>query len=106
MKIQDKIYTFRHQREIKFPFKSITEKEAQNILIEEELKRGYIPINLTFRRVEFKNPLKLEVIQYDQVYCYSAYAGKKSARELHKRLSTEQIKGNAGDIIKLPYSKR
>lgn len=100
--ITEKKYTFRHLREVRFLPNTITENDAKKKLIEAELARGYIPINVKFTEIKYNDPTSIKTIHYHQAYCYSAYAGKKMARIIYEKLGKEIKEGNAGDIIKIP----
>jgi hypothetical protein len=100
--MKEKVYTFKHLRVLKFKFGSLKEKTARMRLINLELERGYIPINVKFRTIEFYSGF--EKIKYDAVSCYSAYAGKKLAPKIFKSLSIDTIDGKTGDRIRFNYT--
>jgi len=58
----------------------IGEKDFKEKLIEEELKKGYVPMRVTFKRVKHSPINSLKEVVFDMVSCYSGYLGKKQAR--------------------------
>ena len=82
----------------------LPEEELKQKLIEAVLAKGYVPINVKFQKIKYESLIK--TIEYDAAFCYTAYAGKKSARELFKTLSTDQINGNRGDTIYYPKNSK
>ena len=96
MKTNDKTVTFRHYRKVMCLPNQKTEQELVDYLIEEELKRGYIPINVKYEKVKRLVSYKIEPEEYDMAYCASGYAGKKQARLLYP-----QIKGKDFSTIRI-----
>ncbi len=92
-------YTFRHYRFVVSKKGSIAvdAKDCRNHLIEKELERGYFPINIKTEIIRgnairggypiISDSSIKPVREFFVSSCVSAYAGKKTARELWKKNS-------------------
>ncbi len=74
--MKEKTLVFRYLRKLEYLNDGvIKDEDAKSKLIEDELSRGYVPLNVRFENYD---------IGFQKIracYCLSAYAGKKSARE-------------------------
>lgn len=69
-KIREKRIVFRHHVVMAFPL-DFDEEIAKQRLIESQIQKGYVPLNITVERTK-----------YLIVSCYAGYAGKRAARNI------------------------
>ncbi len=103
MKPKEKEIVFRHRRLYEWIKGSLTDEQAKQKIIEEELSKGYVPYRIHFqdRQYAFYHyvaDLVKEGEELRQASYYAGYAGKKQARifyENHK----EVIENPPSEII-------
>lgn len=83
--MKDKTLTFRHYRFIRTVPGMLPEAELKERLIEDQLNKGYVPSNVTFKLVNYLPPTQVEPIVYDEAFCLSAWAGKRVARVIYNK---------------------
>jgi len=77
--MEEKIYTFRHQKVIyalpnEFPLKVLEDK-----LVLDLISKGYLPSKVRSGYEKRLRPDRIKLEEYDYATCYCAYVGKKQA---------------------------
>jgi hypothetical protein len=108
--MKEKVYTFRHHRYCYVLADSPdSESKVREALIQEELKRGYYPVEIKTEKVQANgvNTSGVLIIDYKSTepikdyfiaHCWSAYAGKKTALKLWEKEPNKKF-----SMISNPY---
>lgn len=80
--MKNKTITFRHWRMVSFLDKELDQK-ARRDLIQDCLKRGYVPSQVKFdKKIDYS---KIKPVEVRVWHCIAGFAGKKQARVIYEK---------------------